>query len=240
MHKIFIFSNAYTSFRACAQGISVYDKDVTFFYAPQTGDKEDCTAAITYWRGGITVVNGSLPPAYTEGESVYKDARLLGLVGMFNPKRDPVVRCQYVVCSDNIPSGQDDGSGGGGNEGGPLTRGAKAGPELEGPEKDENEPGDTFEVIKDKTAKSAHNPQPTLEALAKEGVFPSEAAACPAGTEALPPSFPELPPEVEETQPAAPPSWPENSRRLSATDTYKALVCTTAPPALVLNEKPFE
>lgn len=80
------------------EGTGGYHQTGTYFYAHQTGEEQDCAAAVAYWRGGLAAVKNQLPPEYTNKAEIYKNEQFLGLVGLFNPKENATLECQYIKC----------------------------------------------------------------------------------------------------------------------------------------------
>lgn len=204
-----------------------YDEKVTYFYAPQTGDEHDCAAAVSYWRGGLALVKNQLPPAYKSNTEIYKDDRLLGLVGMYNPNQNPTLECKYVTCTvtttttaaptSGSPSpGVDSGSPGGSQR---AARGT--------PRKGDGEPTEVQEGASAPSGGKTAAPSPLN-------------AAAGAGTEAstVPPSTTDSAPEQNSEMDLGSSG---RSRRLGVAEAthFNALVCITTPPVLVEDKEPF-
>ncbi|KAL8270816.1 hypothetical protein Esti_005290 [Eimeria stiedai] len=69
----------------------------TYMYAPQKSAKEDCAAAVEYWKGAIKSFS-TLPPAYSESQGAYDDYKRISLVGLFNTRHNPTVDCAFITC----------------------------------------------------------------------------------------------------------------------------------------------
>lgn len=46
----------------------------------------------------MDVVNRALPPAYINTGELYKNEKLLGLVGLYNPNKNATVECHFIRC----------------------------------------------------------------------------------------------------------------------------------------------
>ncbi|KAL8453388.1 hypothetical protein Emed_000887 [Eimeria media] len=69
----------------------------TYMYAPQEREKEDCAAAVEYWKGAIEDFP-TLPPGYLDSPDTYDDHRKISLVGLLNTRHNPTVDCALVTC----------------------------------------------------------------------------------------------------------------------------------------------
>ncbi|CDJ63156.1 SAG family member [Eimeria necatrix] len=71
----------------------------TFAYYPVADDKNDCNAAVEYWKGGFSLFDNEIPPKYegTNQPTVYSD-RAVSFVALYNPKPEPVVSCVLLQC----------------------------------------------------------------------------------------------------------------------------------------------
>ncbi|CDJ63163.1 SAG family member [Eimeria necatrix] len=62
--------------------------------------KNDCKAAVQYWKDGLSLFNDQLPPTYKalNDPAVYTD-KAVSFVALYNPKANPVASCAFVTCT---------------------------------------------------------------------------------------------------------------------------------------------
>ncbi|KAL8425200.1 hypothetical protein Efla_004275 [Eimeria flavescens] len=76
----------------------LFDFNKTVALAIQDGHTGDCAAAVTHFNGALPLF-GSLPPAFSTSEPVYKELQAVSFVALYNPKEDPKLDCGYLSCT---------------------------------------------------------------------------------------------------------------------------------------------
>ncbi|CDJ35224.1 SAG family member [Eimeria mitis] len=85
--------------------------DGTYAYAVQEGTDADCQAAVDHWKEAFTNFDG-LPPTYDKSTDVYKSAKNVSFISLFNPQENPKVDCAYFTCPAGVKAkGVDSGTG---------------------------------------------------------------------------------------------------------------------------------
>lgn len=74
----------------------------TFAYFVQSGEKENCDAAVESHKEGFEALGSSLPPAFHKDTTPYNNHKAVSFVSIYNPKPKATLECIYVTCPATV------------------------------------------------------------------------------------------------------------------------------------------